>query len=242
MKRTLEDYKAGKISLEDVLEKLKTLPYEDLGFAKVDTHRALRKGFPEILYCQGKTIPQIMKIVESMMKFKHTVLATKSNKEIFDAIKKVHNEAEYYEKARIIAVQKEPVKLKEGKILILTGGTSDIPIAEEAAVIAEIMGNKVEKAYDVGVAGIHRLFDIKDKIFEANVIIVIAGMDGALPSVVGGLSSKPIIAVPTSVGYGASFEGIGPLLTMLNSCAFGVTVVNIDNGVGAGYFANLINK
>ena len=242
MKKMLEDYKAGKVSLEELMEKLRTLPYDDLDFAKIDTHRTLRKGFPEIVFCPGKTIPQILKIVERMIKHEHTVLATKANEEIYNAIKELYRDAEYYEKARIIAVQKEEVEVKEGTILILTGGTSDIPIAEEAAVIAELMGNKVERVYDVGVAGIHRVLDFKEKIFKANVIIVIAGMDGALPSVVGGLCSKPIIAVPTSVGYGASFEGVGPLLTMLNSCAFGVVVVNIDNGVGAGYYANLINR
>ena len=242
MKKILEDYKSGKVSLEELMEKLRTLPYDDLDFAKIDTHRALRKGFPEIVFCPGKTIPQILKIVERMIKHEHTVLLTKANENIYNEIKEIYRNVEYYEKARIIAVQKEEVELKEGTILILTGGTSDIPIAEEAAVTAELMGNKVERVYDVGVAGIHRVLDFKEKIFNASVIIVIAGMDGALPSVVGGLCSKPIIAVPTSVGYGASFEGIGPLLTMLNSCAFGVVVVNIDNGVGAGYYANLINR
>ncbi len=242
MKKILEDYKSGKVSLEELMEILRTLPYDNLDFAKIDTHRALRKGFPEIVFCPGKTISQILKIVERMIKHEHTVLATKANEKIYSAIKEIYNDAEYYEKARIIAVQKEEVELKEGTILILTGGTSDIPIAEEAAVIAELMGNKVERVYDVGVAGIHRVLDFKEKMFKASVIIVIAGMDGALPSVVGGLCSKPIIAVPTSVGYGASFEGIAPLLTMLNSCAFGVVVVNIDNGVGAGYYANLINR
>lgn len=242
MKKNLEDYKAGKISLDELMEKLRDLPYDDLGFAKIDTHREIRKGFPEIIFCPGKTIPQILAIVERMIKHDTTVLATKASEEIFNAIKERFQDAIYYDKARIIAAQKRPAKQKEGTILILTGGTSDIPIAEEAAVMAEIMGNKVERVYDVGVAGIHRVLDFKDKIFSASVIIVIAGMDGALPSVVGGLCSKPIIAVPTSVGYGASFEGVAPLLTMLNSCAFGVTVVNIDNGVGAGYYANLINR
>jgi len=242
MKRMLEDYKEGKISLEELMEKLKYLPYDDLEFAKIDTHREIRKGFPEIIFCPGKTIPQILKIIERMITHESTVVATKATEEIFNVIKNIHKGAEYYEGARIIAIQKKKVNEKMGKILILTGGTSDIPIAEEAAVIAELMGNKVKRVYDVGVAGIHRVLDFKDDIFSASVIIVIAGMDGALPSVVAGLTSKPIIAVPTSVGYGASFEGIGPLLTMLNSCAFGVAVVNIDNGVGAGIYANLINR
>jgi NCAIR mutase (PurE)-related protein len=242
MKRILEAYKDGKISFDELMEKLKSLPYDDLEFAKIDTHREIRKGFPEIIYCPGKTIPQILEIIERMITHETTVVATKASEEIFNAVKDLHKGTEYYDKARIIAVQKKNVNEKEGTILILTGGTSDIPIAEEAAVIAELMGNKVKRIYDVGVAGIHRVLDFKDDIFNASVIIVIAGMDGALPSVVAGLTSKPIVAVPTSVGYGASFEGIGPLLTMLNSCAFGVAVVNIDNGVGAGIYANLINR
>ncbi len=242
MKKILQDFKAGKINLEKVLEKLKTLPYEDLKFAKIDTHRALRKGFPETIFCQGKTIPQILKIIETMSKRNHNILATKANKKICTAVKKVYTDAEYNELAKTIVIKREELKPKKGNILVITAGTSDIPVAEEAIVTAELMGNKVEKAYDVGVAGIHRLFDIKDKIFDSNVIIVIAGMEGALASIVGGLTSKPVIAVPTSVGYGASFQGIAPLLTMMNTCSEGVVVVNIDNGFGAGYFASLINR
>ena len=242
MKKILKDYKAGKVDLAEVLEKIKLLPYEDLGFAKIDTHRALRKGFPETLFCQGKTTSQILTILESMAKRDHSILATKANKKIFTAIKNVYTDAEYNELAKTIVIKKEKQKPKKGKILVITAGTSDIPVAEEAIVTAELMGNTVEKAYDVGVAGIHRLFDIKDKIFEANVIIVIAGMEGALASIVGGLTASPVIAVPTSVGYGASFKGIAPLLTMMNTCAEGVVVVNIDNGFGAGYFASLINR
>jgi len=242
MKKILEDFKAGKVDLADVLERIKLLPYEDLGFAKIDTHRALRKGFPETLFCQGKTTSQILKILKSMDKNDHSILATKANKKIFTAIKNVYTDAEYNELAKTIIIKREQLKPKKGKILVITAGTSDIPVAEEAIVTAELMGNTVEKAYDVGVAGIHRLFDIKDKIFEANVIIVIAGMEGALASIVGGLTASPVIAVPTSVGYGASFKGIAPLLTMMNTCAEGVVVVNIDNGFGAGYFASLINR
>lgn len=242
MKKILNDYKAGKVDLAEVLEKIKLLPYEDLGFAKIDTHRALRKGFPETLFCQGKTTSQILTILESMAKRDHSILATKANKKIFTAIKNVYTDAEYNELAKTIVIKREQLKPKKGKILVITAGTSDIPVAEEAIVTAELMGNTVEKAYDVGVAGIHRLFDIKDKIFEANVIIVIAGMEGALASIVGGLTASPVIAVPTSVGYGASFKGIAPLLTMMNTCAEGVVVVNIDNGFGAGYFASLINR
>jgi hypothetical protein len=242
MKKILQDYKNGKISLTKVLEKIKLLPYEDIGFAKVDTHRALRKGFPETIYCKGKTINQILKILELMSKHNHSILLTKADKKIFNAIKKVYSDAKFNELAKTIVVKKGIIKPKKGKILIITAGTSDIPVAEEAVVTAELMGNIVEKTYDVGVAGVHRLFDIKDKIFESNVIIVVAGMEGALASIVGGLTSKPVIAVPTSIGYGASFEGIAPLLTMMNSCAEGVVVVNIDNGFGAGYFASLINR
>ena len=242
MKKILEEYKAGKVGLEDVLEKMKSLPYEDLEFAKIDTHRALRKGFPETIFCQGKTTPQIIKILEVMVKRDHSILATKANKKIFTAVKKIYPDAEYNELAKTIVIKREQLKPKKGKILVITAGTSDISVAEEAVVTAELMGNKVEKAYDVGVAGVHRLFDIKDRIFDANVIIVIAGMEGALASIVGGLTASPVIAVPTSVGYGASFKGIAPLLTMMNTCAEGVVVVNIDNGFGAGYFASLINR
>jgi NCAIR mutase (PurE)-related protein len=241
MKKLLQDYKAGKVSLAAVLEKLKSLPYEDLEFAKIDTHREIRKGFPETIFCQGKTISQISLILKKLPKDQN-ILLTKANKNIYTSIKKIYDDVTYNESAKTIVIQRYQPKQKKGTILILTAGTSDIPVAEEALVTAELMGNKVETVYDVGVAGVHRLFDIKDKIFHANVIIVIAGMEGALASIVGGLASKPVIAVPTSVGYGASFQGIAPLLTMLNCCAEGVVVVNIDNGFGAGYFASLINR
>jgi len=242
MKKILQDYKDGKIELSEVLEKIKMLPYEDLEFAKVDTHRLLRKGFPETVFCPGKTISQIIRIIETMSKHNHSILATKADSKVFSAVKQVYPDAEYNEQAKTIVVKKERLKHKKGKILIITAGTSDIPIAEEAVVTAELMGNNVETAYDVGVAGVHRLFDIKDKIFDSDVIIVVAGMEGALASIVGGLTSKPVIAVPTSIGYGASFKGIAPLLTMMNTCSEGVVVVNIDNGFGAGYFASLINR
>jgi len=242
MKKVLEDYKKEKINLNDVLEKIKNLPYEDLGFAKIDNHRLIRKGYPETVFCPGKTNEQIIKIIEKMMQKDHNILLTKAEKKVYNAVKKEFNNAEYNKVAKTIIIKKIKTKPSKNKILIITAGTSDIPIAEEAYVTAEIMGNNVEKAYDVGVAGVHRLFDIKDKIFNANVIIVVAGMEGALASIVGGLTSKPVIAVPTSVGYGASFKGIAPLLTMMNSCAEGVVVVNIDNGFGAAYFASLINR
>ncbi|MDG6228718.1 MAG: nickel pincer cofactor biosynthesis protein LarB [Candidatus Thermoplasmatota archaeon] len=238
----LEDYKKGIIPLNKILEKLERLPYEDLGFAKIDTHRIIRKGFPETVYCKGKTITQIIDILKTMNTDDQNILATKANKKIYTSIKKVFSNAEYNEEAKTIIIKNEVIKQKKGTILVITAGTSDIPIAEEAVVTASIMGNTVIKAYDVGVAGIHRLFDIKDKMDQSNVIIVVAGMEGALASIVGGLTSKPVIAVPTSVGYGSSFQGIAPLLTMMNSCAEGVVVVNIDNGFGAGYFASLINR
>jgi NCAIR mutase (PurE)-related protein len=241
MKKLLQEYKAGKTDLKTVLEKIKTLPYEDLGFAKIDTHREIRKGFPETIFCQGKTLIQILSILKKTPKDQN-ILLTKTNKKIYASIKKQYRTARFNEQAKTIVIHRHKPKQKKGTILIITAGTSDIPIAEEAIVTAELMGNKVEKVYDVGVAGVHRLFAIKDKIFHANVIIVVAGMEGALASIVGGLTSKPVIAVPTSVGYGASFQGIAPLLTMLNCCAEGVVVVNIDNGFGAGYFASLINR
>jgi NCAIR mutase (PurE)-related protein len=242
MKKLLKDYKAGKTNLNAVLEKIRNLPYEDLGFAKIDTHREMRKGFPETIFCQGKTHEQVLSILKKMMKHNKNILLTKATKTLYNTIKKKYPKAKYNEQAKTIVIRRYNQKTKKGKILILTAGTSDISVAEEAVVTAELLGNKVEKVYDIGVAGVHRLFDIKEKIFSANVIIVIAGMDGVLPSIVGGLASKPVIAVPTSVGYGASFKGIAPLLTMLNTCAEGVVVVNIDNGFGAGYFASLINR
>ena len=241
VKKMLQDYKKGKIDLASMLEKFKSFPYEDLGFAKIDTHRELRKGFPETIFCQGKTVQQIQSILKKVPKDQN-ILLTKAKKTIYASVKKQYPKAQYNESAKTIIIQRHRPKPKKGTLLILTAGTSDIPVAEEAVVTAEMMGNKVETVYDVGVAGVHRLFDIKEKIFHANVIIVVAGMEGALASIVGGLTSKPVIAVPTSVGYGASFKGVAPLLTMLNCCAEGVVVVNIDNGFGAGYFASLINR
>jgi len=241
MKKLLQDYKAGKVDLSAVLQKIRSLPYEDLEFAKIDTHREVRKGFPETIFCQGKTITQIIQILKKLPKDQN-ILLTKANKLIYTSVKKSYPIARYNESGKTIIIQRFKPRQKKGTILVLTAGTSDIPVAEEAVVTAQLMGNKVEKVYDVGVAGVHRLFDIKEKIFHANVIIVIAGMEGALASIVGGLASRPVIAVPTSVGYGASFQGIAPLLTMLNCCAEGVAVVNIDNGFGAGYFASLINR
>ena len=241
MKKLLQDYKAGRVGISVVLQKLRSLPYEDLEFAKIDTHREIRKGFPETVFCPGKTLSQISQILKKFPNDQNIML-TKADKKVYTAVRKLYPAAQYNELARTIIIQRYKPKKKKKLILVLTAGTSDIPVAEEAIVTAELMGNKVEKVFDVGVAGVHRLFDIREKIFHANVIIVIAGMEGALASIVGGLASKPVIAVPTSVGYGASFQGIAPLLTMLNSCAEGVVVVNIDNGFGAGYFASLINR
>ena len=218
--------------------------YEDIGFAKVDHHRFIRKGYPEVIYCQGKTPSQIAEIAKRIAANKHAVLATRADKKAYQAVKKVMKNAKYYETAKIITIKKEPRLSVSGShtIAIITAGTADIPVAEEAAVTAEFLGNKVERFYDVGVAGIHRLLKNLDKINRSKVIIVIAGMEGALASVVGGLVDKPVIAVPTSVGYGASFKGLSALLTMLNSCAPGVAVVNIDNGFGAAVMAHTILK
>lgn len=242
IKKLLENVRDGKIKIADALIILKTLPYEDLGFAKIDTHRDLRKGFPEVIYCKGKTLEQITKIVEKLSAENEFVMATKADKEVYEAIKNVMKDAVYYETAKIVLIGQRKKKIGKKTILVASAGTSDLPVAEEAVVTAEAMGNTVERLYDIGVAGVHRLFNNKEKLFDANVIIVVAGMEGALASVIGGLVDKPVIAVPTSVGYGASFEGLSALLTMLNCCAPGVVVVNIDNGFGAGYFASVINQ
>ena len=241
IKKILKEVKTGKLRVEDALKKFRDFPYDDIGFTKIDSHRGLRCGFPEVIFCRGKSLSQIAAIAKEMRAVR-PFLATRADKKVYQTIKKIIPEALFYETARIVAAVDRKRKLSRKTILVITAGTADIPVAEEAAVTAEIMGNKTERLYDVGVAGVHRLLDNKEKIFQANVIIVAAGMEGALPSVVGGITDKPVIAVPTSIGYGASFKGVAALLTMLNSCAPGVTVVNIDNGFGAGYFAGLINK
>lgn len=242
IKELLQNVKAGKVEIAEALSVLKSLPYEDLGFAKIDTHRDLRKGFPEVILCKGKTLEQVTKIVERHSLGNEVIMATKASEEVYQAISKVRADAVYYQAARIVVVGQDRKKTTEKTILVVTAGTADVPVAEEAAVTAEVMGNTVEKLYDVGVAGIHRLFDNKERLFNASVIIVVAGMEGALVSIVAGLIDKPLIAVPTSVGYGASFDGLAALLAMLNCCAPGVAVVNIDNGFGAGYFASVVNK
>jgi NCAIR mutase (PurE)-related protein len=242
IKKLFEDYKAEQISINDVLEKMRELPYKDIGFAKVDSHRKIRCGFPEVIFCMGKTPSQVVKIAEHIVAGGNDLLATRANREIYEAISRKFPNAVYNELAKTIAIRKTRKITQKGLILIVTAGTSDIPVAEEARVTAEIMGNNVKVLYDVGVAGIHRLMKNHVELMKANVIIVVAGMEGALASVVGGLVDCPVIGVPTSVGYGASFYGVAPLLSMLNSCASSVSVVNIDNGFGAGYVASLINR
>jgi len=221
--------------------KMKSKFYHDLGFAKVDCHRASRCGFPEVIFGQSKTPEQIVKIAQKIIAHDGILLVTRTDKRAFLKLKKICPKAKFDEKARAIYFTKKAPAVKKGTVLVITAGTGDLPVAEEARITLGIMGNKVETLYDVGVAGVHRLFDRKDTLKEANVIIVIAGMEGALASVVSGLVSRPVIAVPTSVGYGASFSGLAPLLTMMNSCSPGVAVVNIDNGFGAGYLASMIN-
>ncbi|WP_251861602.1 nickel pincer cofactor biosynthesis protein LarB [Clostridium sp. Marseille-Q2269] len=242
VKKLMLDVKNDKISLEEGVNLLKDLPFKDLGYAKIDNHREIRVGYPEVIYCAGKTVDQIKGIVEFMLTKDNNILGTRASKEAYDEVKKICPEAEYNELARTIVIKKRKVESKEGYIAVVTAGTSDIPVSEEAAITAEIFGNKVERIYDVGVAGIHRLFDKLQLIRDAKVIVVAAGMEGALASVVGGLVDKPVIAVPTSIGYGANFHGLSALLSMLNSCASGVSVVNIDNGFGAGYLASMINN
>lgn len=242
VKRLLADLKEGSIDIEEAFAQLKNLPFTDLGFAKIDTHRQLRKGFPEVVYCAGKTKGQVVAIMKKLVETsENNVLGTRAGKDVYDAVAAEIPIAEYHETARLIVV-KQGVQHKRGNILVISAGTSDLPVAEEAAITAEVMGNYVERLYDAGVAGIHRLLNHQAKLQQARVLIVVAGMEGALASVVGGLVDKPVIAVPTSVGYGASFNGLAALLSMLNTCASGVTVVNIDNGFGAGYAASLINK
>ena len=243
LKSILEDVKAGRRTVDDTIEDLKYLPFEDLGFAKLDHHRQLRNGYPEVIYCQGKKLDHIQAIVERMAaRGQVNILATRAGRDVYEAVKKVVPDAEFHELARIVTVRRVQIPPLKGKIAVVSAGTSDLPVAEEAAVTAEVLGNTVERMYDVGVAGLHRLLANARTLNEANVIIVVAGMEGALASVVGGLVDKPVIAVPTSVGYGANFGGLSALLCMLNSCASGVAVVNIDNGFGAGYMASTINR
>ncbi len=241
LRRLLEEVQSGKMEVGAALERLRTFPSEDLGFAKLDTHRALRRGFPEVIFCTGKTVEQIVTIFGSLARDGHQVMATRAGADVFEAVKQHHPGAVYRSEARIVLALEPLPPRTEKRVAVVSAGTSDIPVAEEAAVTAEVMGCPVDRIYDVGVAGIHRLLGERDKLATANVLIVVAGMEGALASVVGGLVSRPIVAVPTSVGYGASFEGLAALLAMLNSCSPGVAVMNIDNGFGAGYFAATVN-
>jgi len=242
LRQLLDNVKNGQVSVDTALTELKKLPFEDLGFAKIDHHRNIRNGYPEVIYCAGKTVEQVKSIVTRLMERNNNIMATRAGRDVFEGISEVTEDAVYYETARIVVVKRRDIPVSEKVIAIVTAGTSDIPVAEEAAVTAETMGNKVERLFDVGVAGIHRLLAHTDILQKANVLVVVAGMEGALASVVGGLVDKPVIAVPTSVGYGANFGGLSALLTMLNSCASGIGVVNIDNGFGAGYLASVINK
>lgn len=242
IKEILECVRQGQIDIEEAIQKLRGLPYEDLVDAKVDHHRPLRKGYPETIFCPGKTPDQIVRICKSIMGKDTNVLATRCDKEVFEIVKEKIHEAKYYEHARVFTVIQKPISYREGYIAVVSAGTGDMPVAEESAVTCETYGSRVERIYDVGVAGIHRLFDQLPKIRSAVVVIVCAGMEGALPSVVAGLVDRPVIGVPTSIGYGANFKGVSALLGMLNTCASGLAVVNIDNGFGAGTFAVTIHQ
>jgi NCAIR mutase (PurE)-related protein len=242
LEKILNGIRNKSVSVEEAMEKLKEFPYTDLGFARIDHHRELRTGYPEIVYCAGKTPEQVKAIFHAMEGHGNNIIGTRAGKEMFDYIAPSFPDAVYYEIARIISIRRKKITPPATKIAIITAGTSDIPVAEEAAVTAELLGNDVVRIYDAGVAGIHRLVDKLPEIRSCKVTVVIAGMEGALASVIGGLVNMPVIAVPTSVGYGASFEGISALLAMLTSCAAGVTVVNIDNGFGAGFAASRINS
>ena len=243
--KLLESVAARKLSPEAAVERLKHLPFEDIGFAKVDHHRALRQGYAEVIFGKGKTPVQVAEIARAMLSKKdsrHNVLITRADKKIFGAVKRVSRAASFHPLSGVISIERSAEITGKGTILVVSAGTSDIPVAEEALLTARMMGNHAEHLYDVGVAGIHRLLEHREKLTQARVIICVAGMEGALPSVVGGLVSLPVIAVPTSVGYGASFGGVAALLGMLNSCASNVTVVNIDNGFGAACVASCINR
>ena len=238
----LNSVKSGKTSIDEAMLQLKSLPFEDLGFARVDHHRSLRRGFPEVIWGEGKTSGQILKIMKQLKKKGQNILITRLDNRKAMAIQKVFPKSLYHPQSKVLTYLTHRLELKgKGMILVITAGTTDIPVGEEAAITAQFMGNRVETLYDVGVAGIHRLLSERPRLEAARVLIVVAGMEGALPSVVGGLVDRPVIAVPTSIGYGTSFGGVAALLAMLNSCASGVSVVNIDNGFGAGCMASLIN-
>ncbi len=243
----LEGVQSGEVQIDDALTDLRGLPYDDIGYAKLDFHRSVRTGFPEVVFCQGKTCEQSVEIVKRLAARNSTVLATRVPPEVAEEILSAVEGCTYHKLARIVVYKGPSESLTVPKddpnyIMVLCAGTADVPVAEEAAITAEAMGSRVERAYDVGVAGLHRLLDQRERVTGANALIVVAGMEGALASVVGGMVSRPVVAVPTSVGYGASFGGLAALLAMLNSCAAGIVVTNIDNGFGAGYFAHLVNR
>lgn len=243
LKHLLETVKAGQTSIPEAVNRLRDLPYSDLGMAKIDNHRELRQGYPEVILCEGKTVEQVTSIIRFMLTEKeNNILATRASEAIFQAVEGLHDGLRYNPFGRTITLMRKPVPESKGSVAIVTAGTSDMAVAEEAAETARVFGNPVERMMDVGVAGVHRLLGHLDRLRAARVIIVVAGMEGALPSVVAGLVDKPVIGVPTSVGYGASFGGLAALLGMLNSCAGGVGVVNIDNGYGAACLAHLINR
>lgn len=244
IKNLLELVKAGRVSPDTALKRLRDLPFEDLGFAKIDHHRSLRKGYAEVIFAPGKRPEQVVKIVKGMLKQsgKQNILITRGDKKLYTKIKRAAKTARFHELSGVVTIRRDKKIYGKGLVLIVSAGTSDIPVAEEAAVTAELMGNRVATLYDVGVAGVHRLLSHKEKLTEARVIVCVAGMEGALPTVVAGLVGAPVIAVPTSIGYGASFGGVAALLGMLNSCASNVAVVNIDNGFGAGCLASVMNR
>lgn len=243
LKHLLLDLTTGKIEVDDALERLRHLPFEDLGFANVDHHRELRQGAPEVIFGEGKSVGQIERIMTALLSKGNNILVTRLSEEKALTLRERFPTAHHHQDARCLTIEERPLQIQgRGTILVISAGTSDIPVAAEAMVTARMMGNRVEHLYDVGVAGIHRLLARRELLSAATVLIVVAGMEGALPSVVGGLVERPVIAVPTSIGYGASFGGIAALLGMLNSCAAGVTVVNIDNGFGAGFAASLMNR
>jgi len=242
LENVLSQFQAGELSSADTVARIQNLSYEDIGYARVDHGRAARQGFPEVIFGQGKTSEQICGIFEKLVERSPNVLITRTNKDVYGNVRNIFTEAEWHESARVIRVMRETTDLGVGEITVCTAGTSDISVAEEAALTAEAMGNRVQRIWDAGVAGIHRILGERERLQSSCVIIVVAGMEGALPSVVGGLVGVPVIGVPTSVGYGASFGGVAALLGMLNSCSSNVTVVNIDNGFGAGFAASLINR
>jgi pyridinium-3,5-biscarboxylic acid mononucleotide synthase len=242
LRELLLRFKAGEASLDEAVEKLKHLPYESLGFAHVDHHRAIRQGFPEVVFGRGKTPEQVAAIAEKLLARASNVLVTRTERAAFERVAALAPEATFHEASGLISVIRDRTEHGKGLVAVVSAGTSDIPVAEEALLTVEAMGNRVTRLYDVGVAGIHRILSQRELLQAARVVVCVAGMEGALPSVVGGLVSVPVIAVPTSIGYGASFGGVAALLGMLNSCSSNVTVVNIDNGFGAGFVASLINR